>query len=91
MRVIYTNLCNMRARLPKGAERDDVGPLPCLRQEFDGETIILSWWQPTAVERLKIVAGANIRLAVIGSTTPPVVVEVDPDGAVEVPTPGAQR
>lgn len=92
MDVIYTNLCNMRARLPKGAPMEkDVKPLPALHQVWDGVPMITSWWRPTLKERLAIAAGALIRLTVIGNTTPPVVVEVDPDNAYEVPTPGAQR
>lgn len=89
--AIYTNLCNMRARLPKGCEQPDVGALPCLRTEIDGRPVIISWWRPTLRERLRIAAGGLIRLSVIGRTTPPVVVEGDPDDCFEVPTPGAPR
>lgn len=88
---IYTNLCNMRARLPKGAEQPDVGPLPSLHHVWDGVPMVTSWWRPTLAERLKIAAGGLIRVTTRGHTTPPLCVEADPDNCYEVPEPGKPR
>ena len=42
----------------------------------NGQAIIRSVWQPSAVERAQLAADANIELIVWGETTPPVSVGV---------------
>lgn len=51
--------------------------LPITQAIEDGLPVLHSWWEPTDEERLRLLAGAPVRLTVIGRGHPPVRLEVD--------------
>lgn len=54
------------------------GALPITRTENDGVPCVVSFWRPTAEELSRLQAGESVALWVVGSTMPPVAVEVCP-------------
>lgn len=93
MRAFDTKYCNMWLAPPREGDTEDttVQHLPCLRTVIDGVPMVISWWKPTLAERLRLIAGAGIRLSQRGRTVAPLVIEVDPDHAVEVDRPNAPK
>ncbi|WP_138469511.1 hypothetical protein [Poseidonocella sp. HB161398] len=43
----------------------------------DGDNLMVSLWQPSAEERAAIAAGAPVRLSILGTVHPPVLIEVE--------------
>lgn len=61
----------------------DQGELPCsalsiTRVTYDGINAVMSYWKPTAEELAMLNAGGSVALSVIGTSMPPVMLEVDP-------------
>ncbi len=51
---------------------------PCIGLPVtDAEGIMYSYWKPTIIERLRILFGRQVRLAVVGSAHPPVAVDTE--------------
>lgn len=59
-----------QAELPCGA-------LPITRTEVGGQPVVVSYWRPTAWELAVLNAGGSVALSVLGTTMPPVSVDVD--------------
>ena len=58
-----------QAELPCGA-------LPVTRTECDGLPVVVSYWMPSADELAALNAGKPVALWVVGSTVPPISMEV---------------
>ncbi len=52
------------------------GACPVTRTEVDGLPVVVSYWQPTAEEKAAIAAGAMVALWVVGTSMPPVSIEI---------------
>lgn len=66
---------------PPGCGIDECGALPITRIEYaDGQPAVASYWRPTAAELALIAAGNSVRLVVLGTTHPPLMLGVDGDG-----------
>lgn len=53
-----------------------VNALPITRTEVGGKPAVVSFWRPTAEEIADINAGAYVALWVLGSTMPPIAIQV---------------
>jgi hypothetical protein len=53
-----------------------VHALPVTRGDIDGQSVVVSFWRPTADEIAAIVAGRAIALVVVGGTMLPVALSV---------------
>lgn len=63
---------------PAGSTRDECRPLPITRVRYgNGMPGVWSFWEPSPEERAAIASGAMVRLCTMGSTHPPVVLNVD--------------
>jgi len=48
-----------------------------------GEPAMITLWQPTPAELVRLAAGGNVQLTIMGSAHPPVLLEVVADAARE--------
>lgn len=64
---------------PGGWDQNELpcGALPITRTVVDGVAAVVSYWQPNAEELAALNAGRPVALWVVGSTMPPVALEVD--------------
>lgn len=65
---------------PEGWDQSvlSVGAMPITRTEVNGVPAVASYWKPSADELAQLNAGGSVALWVLGPTTPPVAVEVEP-------------
>lgn len=65
---------------PAGWVQSDVpcGALPITRTVVDGVAVVISYWKPTAEELALLNAGAPVALSIVGTSMPPVALDVDP-------------
>ena len=66
---------------PPGTPIDECAALPITRIQYsDGTPAVASYWRPTADELALLNQGLAVRLTVLGTTHPPVMLGVDGDG-----------
>lgn len=66
---------------PPGVPIEECNALPITRIVYsDGTPAVVSYWTPTPAEMALIAQGAPVRLAVLGTTHPPLMLGVDGDG-----------
>lgn len=66
---------------PQGMSIDKCNALPITRIQYaDGTPAVVSYWTPTQAELQLIASGRAVRLAVLGTTHPPLMLGVDGDG-----------
>lgn len=65
---------------PQGWDQTRMGvsALPITRTEIEGKPAVVSFWRPTADEIEQLRQGGLVALWTIGTTTPPVAIEVEP-------------
>ena len=63
MRPIETTETNYNLGPPPGKE-DEIGSLPCFKDNDENGTVFYSVWEPSEGEREAIAKGGNIRLGV---------------------------
>ena len=62
---------------PRGWDEAKNGP--CVGLPItDGDGVMLSYWRPSWKQRLLVLAGRPVRLAVWGASHPPVCLDVEP-------------
>lgn len=79
LRPIETEFTSSTLGRPKGwdnSQGECVG-LPVAIDPGDVYPTFYSWWKPTLKDRIKILFGFNIRLALVSGTHPPVSLEVE--------------
>ena len=65
---------------PEGMSIEECSALPVTRIQYaDGSYTVASYWTPTSEELALIASGKSIRLIVLGSVLPPVILGVDGD------------
>ena len=68
---------------PPGVPIDECNALPITRIQYsDGTPAVASYWRPTPAELALLAAGAAVRLVVLGTTHPPLMLGVDGDGVL---------
>lgn len=66
---------------PPGMSHDECHALPITRIQYsDGTPAMASYWRPTPAELALLQAGQPVRLTVLGTSHPPVMLGVDGDG-----------
>jgi hypothetical protein len=59
--------------LPPQGQEATCSPLPvCITQDEEGKTLVISCWQPSAEDRVRIASGGPLYLIVVGAGQPPV-------------------
>ena len=62
---------------------DECNALPITRIQYsDGTPAVASYWKPTADELALLNRGQAVRLTVLGTTHPPLMLGVDGDGLI---------
>lgn len=85
MKPIKTAACNLALTAPPGWDAAVNGPCGTLHVAADPASLeYISYWKPSEEDIKSIVAGAAIRLNIVGFQ-PPVWIDVDPDGMTEIP------
>ena len=60
---------------------DECNALPITRIQYvDGTLAVASYWRPTPAELELLASGQSVRLIVLGTTHPPLMLGVDGDG-----------
>lgn len=68
---------------PPGMSIDQCNALTITRMQYsDGTPVVVSYWTPTPEELQLIASGLPVRLAVLGTTHPPLMLGVDGDGVI---------
>lgn len=68
---------------PAGMSIDECNALPVTRIQYsDGTPAVASYWKPTAAELTLLAQGQAVRLTVLGTTHPPLMLGVDGDGLI---------
>jgi hypothetical protein len=78
MKPICTVACNSELGAPVGWDETKLGKCTSLPVHRDASLCLLySWWALTWRERLGLLFGKSVRLAIVGSMMPPVALDVD--------------
>lgn len=68
---------------PPGVPLEECNALPITRIEYScGTPAVASYWRPTPAELVLLAQGATVRLTVLGTTHPPLMLGVDGDGVL---------
>lgn len=68
---------------PPGVPLDECNALPITRIQYsDGTPAVASYWRPTPAELALLNHGHAVRLTVLGTTHPPLMLGVDGDGVL---------
>lgn len=68
---------------PPGVPIDECNALPVTRIQYsDGTPAVASFWKPTPAELALLAQGHAVRLTVLGTTHPPLMLGVDGDGFI---------
>lgn len=68
---------------PPGMPIDECSALPITRIQYsDGTPAVASYWRPTPAELALLAEGAAVRLTILGTTHPPLMLGVDGDGVL---------
>ena len=79
MKPIYTKYTTCVLGAPKDWESAKHGLCIGLPVRATDDPYVYSWWRLTWRERLAVLFGRPVRLCVVGSTMPPVALEVSRD------------
>jgi hypothetical protein len=80
MRVTQHPTNNRVIGAPKGWDQKEVpcGAVPVTDYVHEGLPVVITYWRPTAEEVAALARGEFLQLSVVGTSMPPVAIEVGP-------------